>query len=68
MGKGNVMKIVIVIISIHIRFVSLGSFIRAWTLSLGSIAFGSLIVAILETIRWILNAASQASKNRYSVH
>lgn len=33
------------------------AFIRASTLSLGSIAFGSLIVAILELIRMILNFA-----------
>ena len=33
------------------------AFIRASTLSLGSIAFGSLIVAILELIRMILNYA-----------
>ena len=30
---------------------SLGAFIRSTTLSLGSIAFGSLIVTILELIR-----------------
>ncbi len=33
------------------------AFVRASTLSLGSIAFGSLIVAILELIRMILNYA-----------
>ncbi|KAF8586325.1 DUF580-domain-containing protein [Ramaria rubella] len=35
------------------------AFVRASTLSLGSIAFGSLIVTILELIRLILNAARQ---------
>ncbi|OJA18624.1 hypothetical protein AZE42_01778 [Rhizopogon vesiculosus] len=35
---------------------TLGAFGRASTLSLGSIAFGSLIVTILEIIRLILNA------------
>lgn len=36
---------------------TLSAFGRASTLSLGSIAFGSLIVAILEIVRLILNAA-----------
>ncbi|KAF8844322.1 DUF580-domain-containing protein [Paxillus ammoniavirescens] len=36
---------------------TLGAFGRASTFSLGSIAFGSLIVAILELLRLILNAA-----------
>ncbi|KAG1799715.1 plasma-membrane choline transporter-domain-containing protein [Suillus plorans] len=36
---------------------TLGAFGRASTLSLGSIAFGSLIVTILEIVRLILNAA-----------
>ncbi|KAI6040322.1 plasma-membrane choline transporter-domain-containing protein [Pisolithus marmoratus] len=36
---------------------TLSAFARASTLSLGSIAFGSLIVTILELIRLILNAA-----------
>lgn len=36
---------------------TMSSFSRASTLSLGSIAFGSLIVAILELIKMILNAA-----------
>ena len=35
------------------------AFVRASTLSLGSIAFGSLIVTILELIRVLLNWASQ---------
>jgi hypothetical protein len=35
---------------------TMSSFSRASTLSLGSIAFGSLIVAILELIKMILNA------------
>ncbi|TDL26138.1 DUF580-domain-containing protein [Rickenella mellea] len=38
---------------------TLGAFARASTFSLGSIAFGSLIVTILELIRIILNAAQQ---------
>ncbi|KAH8119541.1 DUF580-domain-containing protein [Phellopilus nigrolimitatus] len=38
---------------------TLSSFARASTFSLGSIAFGSLIVTILELIRIILNAARQ---------
>jgi hypothetical protein len=38
------------------------AFIRASTLSLGSIAFGSLIVAILETIKVLLRVA-QANAN-----
>jgi hypothetical protein len=38
---------------------SLKSFIRSTTLSLGSIAFGSLIVTILELIRLILQAVNQ---------
>ncbi|KAF8518950.1 plasma-membrane choline transporter-domain-containing protein [Hysterangium stoloniferum] len=38
---------------------TISSFGRASTLSLGSIAFGSLIVTILELIRLILNAARQ---------
>lgn len=33
------------------------AFVRASTLSLGSIAFGSLIVTILDLLRMILNAA-----------
>jgi len=40
------------------------AFLRASTLSLGSIAFGSLIVAILELIRMLLNyAQSNAAAN-----
>jgi hypothetical protein len=35
------------------------AFVRASTLSLGSIAFGSLIVTILELVRLLLNWASQ---------
>ncbi|KAG8833344.1 putative choline transporter, neither null mutation nor overexpression affects choline transport [Serendipita sp. 400] len=35
------------------------SFVRASTLSLGSIAFGSLIVTLLQLIRMLLNWASQ---------
>ncbi|KAI0779551.1 plasma-membrane choline transporter-domain-containing protein [Fomes fomentarius] len=38
---------------------TLTSFVRASTLSLGSIAFGSLIVTILELIRMLLNIARQ---------
>jgi hypothetical protein len=38
---------------------TLSAFGRASTLSLGSIAFGSLIVTILELTRLILNAARQ---------
>ncbi|WVW83672.1 protein PNS1 [Kwoniella bestiolae CBS 10118] len=38
---------------------TLSAFIRASTLSLGSIAFGSLIVTILELIRLILQAIQQ---------
>ncbi|CAG7855020.1 Protein PNS1 [Serendipita indica DSM 11827] len=37
------------------------AFLRASTLSLGSIAFGSLIVTILELIRVLLNLASQSA-------
>lgn len=36
---------------------TLSAFVRASTLSLGSIAFGSLIVTILELIRMLLNVA-----------
>ncbi|KAI0070632.1 DUF580-domain-containing protein [Panus rudis PR-1116 ss-1] len=36
---------------------TLSAFVRASTLSLGSIAFGSLIVTILEIIRMLLNVA-----------
>lgn len=35
------------------------SFVRASTLSLGSIAFGSLIVTILEIIRMLMNIVQQ---------
>ena len=35
------------------------AFVRASTLSLGSIPFGSLIVTILELVRILLNVASQ---------
>jgi hypothetical protein len=38
---------------------SLKSFIRSTTLSLGSIAFGSLIVTILELLRLILQSVQQ---------
>ena len=37
--------------------VTLSSFWRASTMSLGSIAFGSLIVTLLEMLRLILNLA-----------
>ncbi|KIJ68160.1 hypothetical protein HYDPIDRAFT_83809 [Hydnomerulius pinastri MD-312] len=40
---------------------TLGAFARASTYSLGSIAFGSLIVTILELIRLILNAARNSA-------
>ena len=36
---------------------TLSAWVRASTLSLGSIAFGSLIVTLLELIRLILNIA-----------
>ncbi|PSS37822.1 hypothetical protein PHLCEN_2v290 [Hermanssonia centrifuga] len=36
---------------------TLSAFVRASTLSLGSIAFGSLIVTVLELIRMVLNVA-----------
>lgn len=36
---------------------TLSAFVRASTLSLGSIAFGSLIVTLLELIRLLLNVA-----------
>jgi hypothetical protein len=38
---------------------SLKSFVRSTTLSLGSIAFGSLIVTILELLRLILQSVQQ---------
>ena len=38
------------------------SFVRASTLSLGSIAFGSLIVTLLELVRMLLNAARNTAK------
>ncbi|RPD78068.1 DUF580-domain-containing protein [Lentinus tigrinus ALCF2SS1-7] len=40
---------------------TLTSFVRASTLSLGSIAFGSLIVTLLELIRMLLNAARNSA-------
>jgi len=40
---------------------TLSSFVRASTLSLGSIAFGSLIVTLLELLRLVLNAALQGA-------
>ena len=36
---------------------TLSSFVRASTLSLGSIAFGSLIVTLLELVKMLLNIA-----------
>ncbi|KAJ0392537.1 hypothetical protein P43SY_001243 [Pythium insidiosum] len=39
-------------------FITVGAWIRAMTLNLGSICFGSLIVAILEATRTILNILS----------
>ena len=39
----------------------MSAFVRASTLSLGSIAFGSLIVTILELIRMLLNAARNSA-------
>ncbi|KAH7479925.1 Protein PNS1 [Phytophthora ramorum] len=36
-------------------FITTGAWLRAVTLNLGSICFGSLIVAILETVVWILH-------------
>lgn len=45
-------------------FITLGAWLRAVTLNLGSICFGSLIVAILESIRAILNIlASMSNKS-----
>jgi len=40
---------------------TISSFIRASTLSLGSIAFGSLIVTLLELLRLLLNIAQQSA-------
>ncbi|OBZ70731.1 Protein PNS1 [Grifola frondosa] len=40
---------------------TLSAFVRASTLSLGSIAFGSLIVTLLELLRMILNAARNSA-------
>ncbi|KAI0051819.1 hypothetical protein FA95DRAFT_1602318 [Auriscalpium vulgare] len=42
---------------------TLGAFLRASTLSLGSIAFGSLIVTILEIIRLLLRAVQNAGSD-----
>ncbi|KAF0719503.1 Aste57867_1003 [Aphanomyces stellatus] len=39
----------------------LSSWLRAFTLNLGSICFGSLIVAILETIRMVINMLQAAT-------
>ncbi|KAG8949783.1 putative choline transporter, neither null mutation nor overexpression affects choline transport [Tulasnella sp. 424] len=41
------------------------AFVRASTISLGSIAFGSLIVTILELIRLLLNAAQNNSDDAF---
>lgn len=38
---------------------SLKAFVRSTTLSLGSIAFGSLIVSLLELLRTVLQAVQQ---------
>ncbi|KAG3113538.1 hypothetical protein PI124_g6820 [Phytophthora idaei] len=40
--------------SANTPFITMGAWLRAVTLNLGSICLGSLIVAILETIVWIL--------------
>ncbi|KIJ55624.1 hypothetical protein M422DRAFT_151670 [Sphaerobolus stellatus SS14] len=42
---------------------TISAFIRASTLSLGSIAFGSLIVTILEVVRTLLRTARHAADN-----
>lgn len=41
---------------------TLKAFVRASTLSLGSIAFGSLIVTLLELLRIILNLVQQNAR------
>lgn len=38
---------------------SLGAAKRAFTSSFGPVAFGSLIVALIQTIRWLLRQAAQ---------
>ncbi|CAH0473111.1 unnamed protein product [Peronospora belbahrii] len=40
--------------AVNTPFITMGAWLRALTLNLGSICFGSLIVAILETVVWIL--------------
>ncbi|EJF65249.1 hypothetical protein DICSQDRAFT_159440 [Dichomitus squalens LYAD-421 SS1] len=40
---------------------TLSAFVRASTLSLGSIAFGSLIVTLLELVKMVLNAAKNSA-------
>ncbi|KAG8917119.1 putative choline transporter, neither null mutation nor overexpression affects choline transport, partial [Tulasnella sp. 418] len=48
------------------RHPTTSSFVRASTLSLGSIAFGSLIVAVLDLLRLILNAASNDANDAFA--
>jgi hypothetical protein len=40
---------------------TISAFVRASTLSLGSIAFGSLIVTLLDLLRLVLNAIQQGA-------
>ena len=48
---------------------TISAFVRASTLSLGSIAFGSLIVALLELLRLVLNAVQQsAAEDGHRMH
>jgi len=43
------------------KHTTISAFVRASTLSLGSIAFGSLIVALLDLLRLVLNAVQQSA-------
>jgi len=43
---------------------SLAAYVRAWTLSLGSIALGALLVAIVKFINWVLEKTRRESGSK----
>merc|ERR1711916_133773 len=46
---------------------TLSAFKRASTYSFGSIAFGSLIIALIQTVKFVLNSARRAHRNEFFI-
>ncbi|KNC54304.1 CTL-like protein [Thecamonas trahens ATCC 50062] len=46
---------------------TVGAFKRATTYSFGSVCFGSLIIAVIQTVRFVLRSARRANRNQFVV-